>query len=174
MVNSVNAARQDDYYHRELAHTGRPGFLGVTVQSYNAQGQPVGSAETGEVYGPRGSETLTYDADGNLLGDGRWVYGWKREDRLVSMETQPQAVSGIPAAESVKLLFDYDWLARRIRKRVYQPATAGTPMRTERYAWDVAVCSEAGREADRGLRRTTNRARSLYSDRTILTESVAT
>ncbi len=135
-VNTVNAARQDDYYRRELAHTGRPGFLGVTVQSYDAQGQPAGSPETGEVYVPRASETLNYDADGNLLGDGRWIYGWNAEERLISMETQPQAVSGIPSAQSVKLLFDYDWLGRRIRKRVYQPASSGTPVRTERYVWD--------------------------------------
>ncbi|HUF63946.1 MAG TPA: RHS repeat-associated core domain-containing protein [Verrucomicrobiales bacterium] len=140
-VNSVNAARQDDNYHRELAHTGRPGFLGVTVQSYNAQGQPVGSPETGAVYVPRATETLSYDFDGNLLGDGRWVYGWDAEDRLVSMETQPQAVSGIPAAQSVKLLFDYDGMGRRIRKRVYQPASSGTPVRTERYVWDGWLCA---------------------------------
>ncbi|HUF63777.1 MAG TPA: hypothetical protein VMN36_16995 [Verrucomicrobiales bacterium] len=104
--------------HRELAHTSRPGFLVVTMQSYNALGQPVGSPAPGEVYVPRATEALSFDFDGNLRGDGRWVYEWDAEDRLVSKETQPQAVSGIPAARSVKLLFDYDWMGRRIRKRV--------------------------------------------------------
>ncbi|HUF60614.1 MAG TPA: hypothetical protein VMN36_00940 [Verrucomicrobiales bacterium] len=96
-VNRVNGARQDDYYRRELAPTSRPGFLGLTVQTYNAQGQPVGSPETGEGYVPRATETLSYDFDGNLLGDGRWLYGWDAEDRLVSMETD-----GDPAAGGVR------------------------------------------------------------------------
>jgi YD repeat-containing protein len=35
------------------------------------------------VFVPKTPETFTYDADGNLLSDGRWNYTWDAENRLV-------------------------------------------------------------------------------------------
>ena len=57
---------------------------------------------------------FSHDVDGNLTVDGRWNYTWDGENRLVTMESQTAAPSGIRPA----LLFEYDCRGRRIRKTV--------------------------------------------------------
>jgi len=52
----------------------------------------------------RGSATLTYDFNGNLIGDGSNVYGWNTRNKLVS-------ITG-----SVNASFQYDAFGRRISK----------------------------------------------------------
>lgn len=59
---------------------------------------------------PGGTKGLIYDADGNLLSDGRWIYTWDAENQLVSM-------TSIPLEHSAsQLLFQYDSDGRRISK----------------------------------------------------------
>ena len=71
------------------------------------------------MYVPKATETCVYDLDGNITSDGRWDYTWDEDNRLIEMETLPEATSGIPAAEKKKLTFEYDYLGRRIREKVY-------------------------------------------------------
>jgi RHS repeat-associated protein len=78
------------------------------------------SSATGHVFVANTPEVFQHDADGNLTRDGRWVYTWDGENRLVSMETRscllyPEG-SGVPGR---KLEFMYDHMGRRARKRVY-------------------------------------------------------
>ncbi len=74
--------------------------------------------EDGVQYTPPATENLStaYDADGNLLQDGRWTYVWDGENRLLSMESAPQTTN--PAVAGRKLSFKYDGLSRRIGKIV--------------------------------------------------------
>jgi RHS repeat-associated protein len=66
---------------------------------------------------PKTPEIFTHDADGNLTADAKWTYTWDGENRLLSVETQPTAVtSGLP---KLRLEFAYDGLSRRIAKKVY-------------------------------------------------------
>jgi hypothetical protein len=59
---------------------------------------------------PPASQTLQYDADGNLLNDGLWSYTWDGENRLL-------AIDCLVAGPTVQhLTFEYDWQGRRIRK----------------------------------------------------------
>jgi RHS repeat-associated protein len=60
-----------------------------------------------------GSATHTYDDDGNLTGDGAWNNTWDGENRLAATET----ATGVTPKQ--KLDFAYDYLGRRVRKRVY-------------------------------------------------------
>jgi RHS repeat-associated protein len=60
-------------------------------------------------------ESYTYDADGDLLSDGRWNYTWDGENRLVNMTS----LSGGPAGSLLELTFAYDYKGRRIEKAVY-------------------------------------------------------
>ena len=53
----------------------------------------------------------TYDADGNMLTNGVWSYTWNGENRLIKAEN---------AASGMKLEFDYDYMGRRIYKKVYE------------------------------------------------------
>ncbi len=65
---------------------------------------------------PNANEDFGYDDDGNLTSDGRWVYTYDAENRLIAMETGSAAYGvGLPRQ---KLLFTYDYLGRRIDKLV--------------------------------------------------------
>lgn len=106
-------------------------FYGVrqTATSYSTNGKLVttalqrtagGTAQSIQTWVPPANMNLSqsYDADGNLKWDGRWDYVWDGENRLVSMTTATNAISG--GAPSVTIKFAYDWMGRRIGKSVTQ------------------------------------------------------
>jgi RHS repeat-associated protein len=64
------------------------------------------------VYVPKNSEAYTYDADGNLTGDGRWTNVWDAENRLLLMVP----LTNDPASSKRRLTFSYDYRNRRITK----------------------------------------------------------
>ncbi|MDR1284423.1 MAG: type IV secretion protein Rhs [Opitutaceae bacterium] len=69
------------------------------------------------------TETLTYDADGNLTGDWRWTYQYDAENRLIAAETKSWAIiANAPLAQ--RLEFKYDYMGRRVSKIVREKATA--------------------------------------------------
>lgn len=85
--------------------------------------QPMHTTEEGAVYVPPAAEVLTYDADGNLIQDGRWDYFWDGENRLSAMETTPAAIlAGVP---KTRLEFGYDSQSRRTMKRVFRANEEG-------------------------------------------------
>lgn len=43
--------------------------------------------EIGRVYVPGTPEVYSYDFDGNITGDGRWLYTWDSENRLIAMDS---------------------------------------------------------------------------------------
>jgi RHS repeat-associated protein len=61
------------------------------------------------------TETFQHDEDGNLQSDSLWVYTWDGENRIVNMQSQ----ASVPDASKRKLQFEYDYLGRRIGKKVY-------------------------------------------------------
>jgi len=117
-------------FRAEVATTAPAGFTGGTVDLY----QPVTITQSGTPftvddpvqYVPPPTETLTYDADGNLKTDGRWTYTWDAADRLIKMESiafVQNAVTTPPLLPAVNvpakvIEFAYDGLSRRIRKKV--------------------------------------------------------
>ncbi|MDI1248810.1 MAG: type IV secretion protein Rhs [Lacunisphaera sp.] len=71
---------------------------------------------------PKTPEVYAHDADGNLTGDGRWLYTWDGDNRLIGMETRPDILppfASFPLTERRKLEFSYDGQGRRIAKNVY-------------------------------------------------------
>ena len=104
----------------------------------------------GGVYVPPSPESITHDSDGNRTSDGRWDYTWNSEGRLVQVKTS--STSGIPtnSLDSAKIMFDYDYLGRRIRKRVYATAVTpeSNPSETIRYLWDGWNCIAELKGAD--------------------------
>ena len=58
------------------------------------------------------STAFTYDADGNLTGDGRYSYAYDCENRLVSVTP----VS--PSSGDLAIVNEYDHMNRRVRKTV--------------------------------------------------------
>ena len=87
------------------------GITNVSVLRVDAS-HCVAIIETGHAFVPKTPETLTYDADGNLLSDGRWNYAWDAENRLIGVQSR----SDTPQASWRRVGWQYDALGRRIRQ----------------------------------------------------------
>ncbi len=118
-VASYQQADTFPYYsfHKELALTpvANQRYVDVSITtSTNAVPPVTTTLDSGKAYVPPMSENLTYDADGNLTADGRWLYTWDAENRLASMVP---AVVPNSARTDTKLYFTYDGLSRRVSRR---------------------------------------------------------
>ena len=108
----VNVIDQGDYNRAEIS------FAQNDPNTPNAQwihvdvsvGQT--NLSSGNLWLPAATVGPTYDADGNMTCDGRWLNVWDGENRLVS---QQNAVFGAP---NLLLEFSYDHRGRRIAKKV--------------------------------------------------------
>lgn len=110
-VNGNTADRKVEYFHREITigNGSGPLWQDATVVSG-------GATNKGGLVFPANSQTLTYDADGNLAFDGIWAYAWDGENRLVTMTMTN--VAGIAATNRLRLEFAYDFQGRRLQKKV--------------------------------------------------------
>ncbi|MBI2437570.1 MAG: RHS repeat-associated core domain-containing protein [Lentisphaerae bacterium] len=121
-VNDLPTTRHEKYWHRGLDVTND--FSAVwqeinVIGVYNPPGTndpDIVSSETGHVFVAKTPETFNYDDDGNLLSDGRFNYSWDAENRLIGAETLTNLPSSVPR---VKLEFAYDYMSRRVGKKVY-------------------------------------------------------
>lgn len=78
-------------------------------------------------------EDFDYDADGNLLYDGRWSYTYDAENRLIAIQTKTALFpSPIPAADARRIEFKNDYLGRRVQKTVLKRNTGNT-------AWEAVT-----------------------------------
>jgi RHS repeat-associated protein len=132
-VNGAATVRQGEYWWREtsVANASAPVWASLNVAASNG-----GTTNTTvNRYVPKASETPTYDDDGNQTGDGRWIYRWDAENRLVEMETTSTAITaGVPYA---KVRWTYDPLGRRIQRESWQGAS---PVVVTRYVYDGWQC----------------------------------
>jgi RHS repeat-associated protein len=91
------------------------------------------ASKTGHLIVPQTPESFSYDADGNLIGDGRWTYAWDAENRLLSMESKPE----MPESTRKRLDFAYDYQGRRIQKIVSEwNGSSYVPQSTNKFLYD--------------------------------------
>ena len=84
---------------------------------------------------PGAAQAFTYDADGNLISDNINSYFYDAENRLVQITTLSSAVAaGFP---NQTLVFKYDYLGRRIEKRVTNAANVTTATRFIYDGWSL-------------------------------------
>ena len=129
-VAGVNASRQGEIFYRPLtaANTSAPAWQDVVIR--RDSGTP--TINRHHWYAQQ-SVAPTYDDDGNLTHDGRWVYSWNAENRLIQMETSTQATAaGHPYT---KLQFVYDWEGHRIARHVWQGGTQASPVFKSSRRW---------------------------------------
>ncbi|WCJ60962.1 hypothetical protein NXS98_07535 [Fontisphaera persica] len=75
-----------------MTNAGGPVWLAVTnIAVLNQPTNDLLRTHIGRLFVPPYSESLQYDADGNLTSDGQWSYTWDAENRLVAQETLPAA-----------------------------------------------------------------------------------
>jgi RHS repeat-associated protein len=109
-VNGQTAYRKNEYFRDQLSVTNSTNAVWDSITVTNN-----GSSANGHSYVAETPENYTYDADGNLLSDGRWNYEWDGENRLLSMTS----LSGAPSGSLLQLQFTYDYLGRRMQKTVF-------------------------------------------------------
>jgi RHS repeat-associated protein len=111
-VNGSAASRQGEYFHRSVTFNNTSAAVWAAMNVSSSLG---GSTARHNLLA-RTPETYTYDADGNITSDGQWEYTWDAENRLIQIAVAASAYNaGRPrfAAE-----FKYDYLGRRVLKRV--------------------------------------------------------
>jgi len=74
------------------------------------------------------AETPTYDDDGDMLANDSWSYTWDAENRMTS------ATNGTRTLE-----FKYDYMSRRIEKKVID---SGNTTTHERFVYNGYKCIE--------------------------------
>lgn len=120
-VNDQATYRRGDYFYKELAVSNSSAPVYPQVNATGVRSGIGGADEDavtqtiGHSYVPKNVEVYTYDDDGNLTTDGRWNYTWDAENRLSSMD----AIAAAPVAAKLRLEFAYDYMGRRIQKKVY-------------------------------------------------------
>lgn len=130
-VNSQTATRQGEYFYKSYAvsNGSAPVWSSLNIAS------DLGGTFARTAFTPQTPEAYTYDNDGNITADGRWTYNWDAENRLTAMETQAGAYTiGTPRQ---RLEFKYDYLGRRVQKRVLNWTTPGWVVASEsRFLYD--------------------------------------
>ncbi len=113
-VNGNTADRHGEYFHREIsvANTNQPVWQNVDEHRGGRSPNKGGSVVSAN------AQVLAYDEDGNLSFDGIWTYQWDAENRLATMTMTN--VSGITNSNRFQLQFAYDYMGRRVQKKVYQ------------------------------------------------------
>jgi RHS repeat-associated protein len=87
----------------------------------------VTNSAIGSLFLPKTSEAFLYDSDGNLTNDGRWMYVWDAENRLLSMESQATA----PTASKRKVVYTYDHQSRMISRKAYNGSSGSYVLNTD-------------------------------------------
>src|SRR5262249_18393422 len=99
-------------------------------------------------------ENFVYDLDGNLIQDGTYIYSWDAENRLTGVRHVA------PGAGLKSVSFEYDYLGRRVRKRVWDdtpPPHSVSPVQDRRFVYDgwLPVLELDGMQNNKVLRRFT-------------------
>jgi YD repeat-containing protein len=108
-------SRQGEYFRAELGFDNLSGPVWAAVTNWAVLQTPITDLVTnlvGQLLVPKTAELFSYDADGNLLSDGRWNYTWDAENRLVKVESR----SDTPQASWRRVEWTFDPLGRRIRQ----------------------------------------------------------
>ena len=89
---------------------------------------------TGRVFVAQSAEAFTHDDDGNMLSDGRFIYTWDGENRLIAVETRADLPASVPR---VKVSYAYDHQSRRIGKQPYAlDGATWQPAAPQHYTYD--------------------------------------
>ena len=126
----VAATRKNDYYFRDWDPD-----TTSTASDYPEINVKEGTAvtSTGKAWIPAVRESPTYDANGNLTADALWSYTYDEENRLIQMaETSAAATAGFP---DTTITFKYDYLGRRVEKKVVRGTTTQTHLRFVWRGW---------------------------------------
>jgi len=112
---SANVTRAGKYWYGNLSLSGNEAqWIALNITGIVGGNS---STELAHDYLKPEPTHLQYDADGNLIEDGKWHYWYDGENRLIRMETSDIAVAA--GATHERIVYGYDSGNRRITKQVY-------------------------------------------------------
>lgn len=120
-VNNQSTTRQSEYFHKQLSVVNSSAAVYTNISTVGVRKnagtnqQDVVTTVTGKRFVAQTPESFTYDADGNMISDGRFAYVWDAENRLVSATSLTNA----PTASKRKVEWTYDYQGRKIRQTIY-------------------------------------------------------
>ena len=127
--------RQHEFDYDAIGNRKYAGVTGNSGDRKNYTSNAVNqySARDNSVSPFTGTQSFTYDDDGNILTDGgQWIFTWDAENRLVRMSSALPSGQGYTRLE---LTFKYDYLGRRVEKKVIN-LDGPTPNTTTRFLYD--------------------------------------
>ena len=86
----------------------------ILAVAQNATGEDVEQRESGSIFVSAAETLLTYDDDGNMTSDGRFLYSWDGENRMIRAE---EVVFPINRAPTI-IAYDYDEQSRMVAKTI--------------------------------------------------------
>ena len=114
------------------SNTGGAATGTIAVSAAMPNNSPINLTPNRSYFVPAQTQSFGYDFDGNLTSDGLWTYTYDAENRLVSMVSQ--LGTGLPNGNTT-LSFTYDYLNRRVEKKVFNTATQNL-ISDRRYIYD--------------------------------------
>ena len=130
-ATEVTATRNNNYYFRDWDPD-----TTSTASDYPEINIKEGTrvSDTKRYWIPAVSESsITYGANGNLTADALWTYTYDEENRLITMEeTSSAATAGFP---DTTITFKYDYLGRRVEKKVVRGTTTESHLRFVWRGW---------------------------------------
>lgn len=124
-VDGQSTTRTGEHFYRELDFSGEANpddarsveyLVTGTLPDGGYNNSPRIADAEGDAFLKANPEDFVHDADGNLTNDGRWIYSWNADNRLVAMQTLAGAAAA--GVENLRLEFAYDSQGRRFEKKV--------------------------------------------------------
>jgi RHS repeat-associated protein len=153
-VNTVVAGYQQGTsglgFHREVPLTASAvanRYFNISVTK--TVGGSTTTIDSGIQYVPPGTETLVYDADGNLIQDHRFYYLYDAENRLAKVSLVNPTVSSPSLSYNYIYTYYYDGLSRLVAKRTDMNFNPSTPywIYTEAFVydgWNLVLSGKSG------------------------------
>jgi RHS repeat-associated protein len=139
-VNGQTTYRRGEYYQKALSLDNSTAAVWQAVTNEAALSGTTNTV-TGNVFLARTPESFSYDADGNLTQDGRWILSWDGENRLTNVISQ----SSVPTGSKRKLDLVYDHQGRRVQKIAFtNNGAAWVGQYTNRYVYDLSAGQAGG------------------------------
>jgi len=126
-VNGQSTSRKGEFYHVELAVGNTSAAQYPSVTNLVVLVGTTNMTNIGNIFLPKTAEAFSYDSDGNLTNDGRWVYTWDGENRLIQMESQTSA----PVASKRKVIYTYDHQSRLISRKAYKDVSGSYAIQSD-------------------------------------------
>jgi len=132
----IKPYRNGNYFHKSYvfdnsADSVEDTFNIFAVKHDDAQNKDIIAKQVEKIFLAKNPEIFQYDPDGNLTQNGKDTFVYDAENRMLS------ATPIVPSVNSNKVEFKYDYMGRRVEKKVYSWVSNDWQLsKTEKFVFD--------------------------------------